>query len=776
MKDRDTAQIDALRSTLGKIEVALGSITDAIVWTDGEGRVQWCSASFDRLMGRPRIGILGKSLAALIPLREHGVNLPPEAHPVTLILREGADRSGYYELVRGDDSLSLELTGHFVHIGSSGPSAIVVIRDVTQARGIEQIRLQSAALEAAANAIVMTDLQGYVTWVNGAFSRLTGYSLDEAYGKKLSILKSGRHDEAFYRGLWETILSGKVWQGEMINCRRDGTLYTEYQMITPVRAGDGAIGHFIAIKQDISDRKAAEEELRQAKTAAEGANRAKSEFLANMSHEIRTPMNSIMGFAALLLDDELSPEQRDAVETIGQSAERLLSLINEILDLSRIESDGMAFEEITFDLKELVTESVTLLRPDIGTRPVELRCDLQGDWWHVVGDPLRLRQVILNLVNNAIKFTDEGEIVLSLRTAQEAGETVSLACAVSDTGIGIAEDQLQAIFEAFSQADGSTTRRYGGTGLGLAISQRLVGLMGGEITVESRRGSGSTFRFELRLGKGIPGGGGGKPRQPEAADAIASVPAKQGLAILLAEDDPANQKVATAMLHRMGHRVSPAGTGAEAVDMAEDHDYDLILMDVQMPEMDGMEATRRLRRAGITVPIVAMTASAMKGDRERFLAAGMDDYIAKPISRDVLRRVLARYGESGETGRAAPSGVTDTMQDIAEELGIDVSDYRDILIDFIGDKRQDREDLRAAIDSGDVAAVQLLAHKIKGSALNLRLDAVAGPAARIEEAAREGDLSPAHGEMERLSRAFDALERQWEGVPASHEDNGDPSA
>jgi len=260
------SQIDSLRSTLGKMEVALGSISDAIVWTDETGRIQWCNAAFDRLIGKPHITILGALVVDLMPLKEHGPSIPGKAHPIGSILNKKTDKSGYYEFMRGNRALQLQIVGRYVEVGPTEPSVVVVVRDMTGVKEIEQIRLQSRALEATANAIVITDQKGFVIWFNRAFTTLTGYSLDEVYEKTLNFLKSGAHNNGFYENLWKTILAGRIWEGETLNRKKDGSLYTEQQMITPVHNEDGDITHFIAIKQDISDRKESEETLKDSET------------------------------------------------------------------------------------------------------------------------------------------------------------------------------------------------------------------------------------------------------------------------------------------------------------------------------------------------------------------------------------------------------------------------------------------------------------------------------------------------------------------------------
>jgi PAS domain S-box-containing protein len=769
---------------------------------------------------------------------------------------------------------------------------------------LDQLRRLSQAVDQSPATVVITDPTGRIIYANQRFAETTGYTLQEALGQNPRILKSGRQPPELYAQLWETISQGGVWRGELQNKRKNDELYWEFATISPIRSPDGRITHFLAIKEDISERKRAEVELRKAIEAAEGANRAKSAFLANMSHEIRTPMNGILGMTDLVLMMDLDPLAREYLTTARKSAVELLALLGGILDLSKIEAGRFELEARPFRLRDVVAEVLRSFAVDVQTKGLcfYARIDpLLPDG--LVGDPSRVRQILTNLVGNAVKFTRRGEIVVQARLRYLEPERVKLLFEIRDTGIGVPPEKQKEIFSPFTQGDGSTTREFGGTGLGLSIAGQLVELMGGRIWVESQAGRGSSFFFTLTLARDLEsnvqgpeeisvltghtilvvqdhteeraitreilveagasvedwdgrsaleflespagsaacfdlvildvsgadvnarlnrliaspqvarrpplyltpsiggmdalptgnrltkpvlgpelaaavrraifGGGACTPEPfPVAPDAPACL--VKGLRVLVTEDDPVNRKVAQRLLEKKGFLVQVVENGARALEALAGQSFDLVLMDVRMPDMDGLEATRRIReretRLGLgRIPVVALTAMSLKGDREEGLAAGMDAYLTKPIEVGQLDRVLIEVFSRFNPEACPPHPETPILipQELLERVDGDRVLLKDLAGLFFQELPAKEEALNRAVENRDGPGLEWAAKSLAAALGQFAARAAIEAARGLERLGEKNDFQAVEQVRSRLAKELvrfkDTLDRLIQG-------------
>jgi PAS domain S-box-containing protein len=510
----------------------------------------------------------------------------------------------------------------------------------------EELLVKSVALEAAVAAIVISDSDGLIEWVNPAFTTLTGYTNEEVKGENPRVLKSGKHDKAFYKNIWDTILAKKAWCGEIINKRKDGSEYYEEMTIAPVMAQNGEIIRFIAIKQDISERKRFEDELSFAKNEAEQANMAKSDFLARMSHEIRTPLNAIIGITHLTLHTELNKKQADNLKKVYSSATSLLSIINDILDFSKIEANKLELEQIEFDLEEVFRELTSLITYKALDKNLEIAFSLPRSVPNnLKGDPLRLGQILNNLSINAIKYTEKGEIVIKIELAEKKNGKVKLLFSVKDTGIGLSKEETLRLFKSFSQADVSTTRNYGGTGLGLAICKKLTEIMGGEIWVESTKGQGSTFFFTAWFGLGEQT----KSKKFLVPDDL------RGMKALVCDDNETACEILKEALETFKFDVTTVTSGKDALEellKSSNEPYKLVLMDWIMPEMNGLQAAKLImtnKKISTPPKIIMVTAFDREEVRSEVEETGIAGILIKPVGNsDLYNTILETFGKTAQ--------------------------------------------------------------------------------------------------------------------------------
>jgi PAS domain S-box-containing protein len=660
--------------------------------------------------------------------------------------------------------------------------------------------------EHSVDGIVTTDVHGHLTYFSPGAEEIFGFQAAEILGQPVANYYSGGVAEA--KAIMQRLREhGRIGNYATSVRTKSGGLVAVSSSISLVRNPAGEIVGTVGIIKDITEQKRVEAELQRAKEAAEAANRAKGEFLANMSHEIRTPMNGVIGMTELLLDTPLTPEQREYAETVRSSAAGLLTIINDILDFSKIEAGKLGLDVLPFSLRDMLRSTMKPLALRAYEKGVELLYKVETQVPDLlIGDAGRLRQILVNLVGNAIKFTAQGEVALEITvdttdTVQDPStateRSVLLHCTVRDTGIGITPDIQRRIFDPFTQADSSTARLYGGTGLGLPISRQLVELMAGRLWVESVVGQGSTFHFTARLGwqdEPLP-----SSRQVELAalrlaletplravqSHTAAAPEdnvqQPRLRILLAEDNLVNQKLAFRILEKYGHTVAVANNGKEVLEQLAQQAFDLILMDVHMPEMCGLEATVAIRQRELTtgghVPIIAMTAHAMQGDRERCMQAGMDHYISKPIHGKDLIAAITQVMAAHNPGwfapafllppPAPPSTLLPVIFDEATAMRRVEGDrelLQDIAATFLADSRQLLQELRQAVIAANPTTIMHTAHTLKGAAATLGAMAVAAVAKQLEEFGQSGDFVQAESallaletEMTRLLPFLNAL-------------------
>jgi PAS domain S-box-containing protein len=896
---------ESLRKANEMVRAVVQASPIAITLLDDDDKVLLYSPAAEKMFGWKAEEVLGGPLPYV---RHEG----SESHKALLAQAKGGALLSNMELHRQrKDGTWIDFLLSTAPIFDSQGTVVAhlgVMNDITDRKRAEKnleerTAYLNALIEKSPLAIVVVDSNECVQMCNPAFERLFQYPLEEIRGFPLNELIAPPELQAEAGNFRKNSAEGDTVMGITRRRRKDGTLVDVEIHGVPLMAQGGYAGTY-GLYQDITERKKAESEMQKAKEAAEAASRIKSEFLANMSHEIRTPMNGVLGMTDLLLGTELDSEQHEYACMVRTSAESLITIINDILDFSKIEAGKLDLETIEFKLRGSIELALKTLAPRAREKGLELKYSIHHDVPDtLLGDPSRLRQVLINLLGNSVKFTEKGGINLTVERESGDDAVTSLHFSVQDTGIGIPGEKLARIFDAFTQADGSTTRRFGGTGLGLTISHKLVQMMGGRIWVESALSQGSTFHFTASFGishiagppmslektqleglrvlvvddnlanchilEGLLAGWGMKPTvtdggsgalralararetnepftlvltdanmpemdgfqlaeeirknpqlsgttilmltpagqrgdaarcrelglegyltkpvsQSELLDAVLRVTGSKrpvakpplitrhllreegrSLRILLAEDNAVNQLLALRVLEKYGHRVATAGNGRAALERLEKSTFDLILMDIQMPEMDGFEATAAIRReeesTGRHLPIIAMTAHAMEGDRARCLAAGMDGYVAKPLKVEEFIETIESLGHSHEVAKVA------TPAKLREQDPIDivsalarVEGNPDLLKEIVALFREELPELlttlREAVTAGDASAVERAAHKLKGSVGNFAAQPAFEAALKLEVLGRNNSLSEAELAYAQLEKEIHRLE------------------
>ncbi|QXM23791.1 response regulator [Elioraea tepida] len=636
--------------------------------------------------------------------------------------------------------------------GDTRPAANAALPEFGAAEGANMAgSILAAAIAAAPTGVVISDPSREdcpIVFLNPAFTRITGYAPEEVLGRNCRFLQGRETDPRAVAKVRRAIAAARPVTVEMVNYRRDGSRFWNELRIAPVFGEGGRLAYFIGIQHDVTLRRRAEERAARARRAAERASRTKSDFLATMSHEIRTPMNGMLGTLALLGDTELTEEQRSYVETARRCGQDLLAIINDILDISRIEAGMLRLDDSPFALADTIRAVLDLAAPVAAAKGITLGARLDPALPPVLrGDAQRLRQVLRNLVDNAVKFTAVGGVTVTAeRLGAEGKDRVLVRLAVADTGIGIPPEVQAKLFRHWTQADASIGARFGGSGLGLTICRRLVTLMGGTITLTSAPGRGSTFTVTLPLAVAAEGAAVPTPAAaPLVPRPLEPTPRPGALGrILLAEDSRANQIVAATVLRRAGYAVEIVEDGEAAVARAASGGFDLVLMDVQMPKRTGLEATAAIRSLGGEagrVPIVAMTAAARPEDREACLAAGMDGYVAKPVDPKTLLEAVARALAGRATAPRPPSGPRpavdpSVLAEMAEAVG--PGRMAHLLSVFSEETEARLAQLERAVADGDLSAVAHLAHGLRSAAGTFGATALAEAARALEQACGDG--------------------------------------
>ncbi len=622
----------ALRESENKYRSFTETSFDIILTFNLQGIITYVNPVIKKRLGYSPEEIIGKPFSSFVvpeylDFAKSNFNTGKSGKPVPLYELEIFHKSGRRVPVEVNPSSLHDDKGNII-------GRLIVVRDITSRKKAEkELLIRDKALNTAANAIIITNADNTIEWINMAFTKLTGYTKEETLGKYTrELIDSGKQDKNFWLNLYNTLLEGKPWKGEIIDKRKDGTLYTVEEIITPVTNEHGKVEHLIGIMTDISERKAAERELRTAKEAAEEGSRLKSAFLANMNHEIRTPMNAIMGFSELMI--EATPEEKDNyAKIVFNSSGQLLNLIDDVIFLSRLQSEKLPVKKTAFYPSEIVNEIFLMFDLPEMKKNLQLQTQLpeNAETYVMQADVDKIKQVLTNFTSNALKYTKNGYVKLGFEIQNK-----NIVFFVEDSGMGIPENEQQHIFETFYRGNRAVSSAIRGTGLGLNIAKELVELMGGTIDVISKPGQGSRFYFNLPY----------EPVKSSFKEVASNKPATkkwEDMNILIAEDDETNFLYLDVLIRGKMHRIDRAYNGREAVEMIRKNAYDIILMDIKMPVMSGIEATRIIKSSFPDLPVIATTAYATLEEKEKALKSGCDDYLSKPIRKKDLLDIIFRF-------------------------------------------------------------------------------------------------------------------------------------
>lgn len=770
-----TARVEAeraLRASEALFRLVVDNASDVIYQRTLDGTLTYISPSVTEVMGYQPEELIGVSLKFL-------------KHPDTSALLENNNQallSGQARLTRSgqlrrkDGSYGwYELTARLTQDGDGRvvgvTGALRDITDRTRAENALRDRAEEFRLltENVSDIIARIDTAGNFSYISPSVRAVLGFSADELIGGR----RFERTPDSPQGSAHERAMKGEgpiTFQAKYFNKQGRG-IWLE-STVNPVRdPATNEVVEVLMISRDISRRKEIEARLQEAKEAAEHASRLKSEFVATISHEIRTPMNGVIGMTALLAGTSLSDEQQRYVEGIGASARSLMLIINDILDLSKLDAEKVDLETLVFRPRRVVEDCLAALAAEAEQKGIALVADLDPDCDRAVrGDPTRVLQVLTNLAANGVKFTDHGGVTVTARCAVGETERMTIRFTVTDTGIGIEPDVQAMIFDKFRQADGSITRRFGGTGLGLTIAKRLVELMGGTIGVDSVPGHGSSFWYVLELPLAAPEEAETPSRPPVAIRLSRSSRSRPGARILLVEDNAVNRFLVDSLLSKAGYKVDCSADGVRAIEAARNATYDLVLMDAQMPQMDGMQATRCLRDLGghyADIPVIAITANAMPGARELYLAAGMNDYVAKPIDPEQFLATIADWLDRDTAGQQpvtmpAPSADDDAppllVPDKLAELHavLPEQNVRDLVTAYLASTAALHAGIVAAAAAADLAELARNAHDLRSTSAQLGAARLADLAGRLERVALQDDAAAAAAFLDELDAMITA--------------------